>query len=383
MAVSNTPNHQLLNAWQRWNEVAPFLFNQITGAGLYAPTSTPGEGVFVQPERELIVQGIVYAVALGTNYLRTFHRPTYVTERLLLNPYRGLYRSLLQTSWHHVQAIGQRGTTEIEADAAIVYSDSDGDGIDDLATITVPTTVTDVSEIQAFFRVTDGAPATADERWRIEPLTVKLSGGNAILTGHRSLFVQPSLWATPFRAPNFNAASKIYGDSSNPADFVTEVAIYRVYPDATNAVRFNRGSYCHGGEGCEFVTDAGCMRIDNSRLGLLSPRQQDWFCGGYYEWVDVDYLAGYPLDPLTGQPDAALERAFIRLTNAELPHFPHNLSDQSMCIWTNDAILFPPDQGLEGWRNNPFGALVGHIQAYRVMSLPQYQIGEGGAIRSR
>lgn len=368
-------NHRLLNAWQSFNEVSIWNFNQITGDGVDAPLSTPGQGIFVQPERDLILKGILQAYALGTNFIQTFHRPDYTSQRLILNPRERVQRQYLETKYHHVQAIGKRTATLIDDNVTVTYTDEDSDGVDDTATITVTTAITDVTEIQVFFRVADGAPGVADRRYEIEPLTVTVSGGTATIVGQRALFVKPSIWKVPYNAPNWNSASKNYGSTNAPQNFVTEVDVYRVYPDATQAVAYGVAKGCT----CGYDTEYGSAIILNSRLGSLELCPPSPCRCGYFAYVDIHYMAGIPLT-VENTPDPTLELAFIRLTNAMIPRTPPNLTDQSIFVWVNDASPYPEGEGLSSWGNNPFGARVGHIDAWRMMDNDDYTIGYGGKV---
>lgn len=374
MAVSHDYNHKLLNAWRRHMEIPIWHYNQIVGQGVYAPLSTPGEGIWVQPEREIVSRAILQAYAMGLNFIRTYHRPEYTHERIQLDPRQPLRRQLLQTRYHHVRAIGQRATTLISAGATITYTDSDGDGVNDTATITAVTTVTDPTEIQVFFRVADGAPEAADRRYEIEPLKVTISGGVATIQGHRALFVKPSIWTNPYNAPNWNASSKNYGSTANVNDFVTTVDVYRVYPDATNAVAYGVAAHCQ----CAYNTEYGTAIIRDARLGLIELCPPSLcLCGAYYAYVDLYYIAGMPLtDELT--PDPALERAFCRLANAEFPRVPPNMPSPGIYDWTSDYMPYAEGDGLPNFANNPFGARTGHIDAWRVMDSDEYRIGYGG-----
>lgn len=379
MAITpKTYNHRLLNAWASYNEVSIWNYNQIVGTGIDAPLSTPGQGIFVQPERDLILRGILQAYSMGTDYIGTFHRPDYTSQEFVLDPHTWVRRQSIQTRHHHVQAIGQRATTLIEASATVVYTDEDNDGIDETATITVPTTVTDVTEIQTFFRVADGAKAAADRRYEIEPLTVTLSGGNAIITGHRALFVKPSIWNVPYLAPNWNSSSKNYGSTTAPGNFVTEVDVYRVYPDATNAVAYSVARGCS----CGYKTEYGTANILNSRLGYLELCPPSPCRCGYFRSVTIHYQAGIPLT-VENTPDPTLELAFVRLTNAMIPRTPPNLTDNSIFVWVNDASPYPSGEALPAWENNPFGSRVGQIDAWRMMTNDDYRIGYGGAVGRR
>lgn len=341
MAISRYNTHRLLNMYPRVMGLNPWFFNQVSGAfGVDDIVATPRDFIFVQPEREMIVQGLLVADRLLTSELGFFYRPRFVHE----TAYWG-QRGPIKTKYRYVHALGRRATELLEADSAVTYSDTNGDSTHDLATITLTLTeaIDDPAQIQVFFRVTDGAPVAADERYEIEPLAVSVVGLNVTLTGHRSLFVKPSLWAKPYNDPFQSQASKNPGSTDSPDDFITAVDVYRVYPDDTY-----RG-----------------YNILDSKDGLIDTSWYYWrdLCrpDGTF---DLYYYAGYPLDPVTGLADPNLEMALARLANAKMPNPPSNFSDPRMNVWNHDwetAAAGTLPQNIIG---NPFGVKNGEVAAW-------------------
>lgn len=370
MAVSfNKYAYKLLNRWGEVMEAPIYLYNQIAGAGIYASLSSPGLGVYVQPNRERIAEACKNAVDRTLPLLRFYYQPMYVYERIFWNG-----RTPLITKYKHVQSIGQRATTLLEDDAVIVYSDSDSDLTLDLATITITVPAgTAPSEIKTYFRAADGAVGVANPLWEIEPTTVTVAGTTATITAHRALFVIPSVWRMPYREPNYNSSSINEGDTANAADFVTLVDVYREYPDPTQAavlVGYNSNAY---------VT----FDIVNSRLGLLEPSPicQAMVCD-YRGVVDLWYYAGYPLDGYTGQPDYTLMSAMIRLSNAMNPVQPCNFDDEVSRRWQEDRKMYEPlDVRNTDILNNPFGVMVGQVEAWNAMK--NYAVPSEGRRRGR
>lgn len=369
MAVSRQPVHTLLNAWQRYMHVNPWHFNQVSGKGTQAPLSRPGQLVYVAPDWDTLTTGILNALALAVPYLGTFHRPVYAFEDIRLDGWPGSYGAQLRTKYSHVQAIGKRGTALLEAAAAIVYSDVGGDGINNVATITasVPSG-TLASEIQVFFKQSDSlSTITADERWQIEPLTVSVTGTTATITGHRSLFANPALWRRPFNSPNYNRSSINHGDTTDAADFITEVDVYRIFPDETDAVTFLSTPTPNCGN-CQYHETVGRAYVYNGERGLVKVCSDCTACTGYPRYVRLHYLAGLPLDPMTGLPNPTAETAFIQLANAEMPWQISDFSEEMLRTWLHDWEITPQGELPPELVNNPFGVRRGQVAAFRKLS---------------
>ena len=369
MAVSRVRTHGLLNKWPVYMDVNQWHFNQVSGSGDDAPVSSPGEFVYVQPERERIVQGFTKALGLAVPRIEFWPRPEYCYESIPVH-YSTFHRlHKLATKYRYVDAIGRRGLTVIQAAASVAYDNPDDPtDVDNRATITValPAEVTDPHEVQVFFRAADSLGEAGAEVWRIEPLDVTITGATATITGHRSLFVLPALWRQPYRSPNYNDASKNVGDVNDPAAFVTTVDVYRVYPDTTDAISIRCGpAGCSpleldtvAGEGYVYDGEAGLIGIDRAECYSCGPR---WQC-----IVDVWYRAGYPLDPATGQMDAQLEQAFIQLANAKMP-LKLTSGDLGTEVWFRDSRVYGQAELLDEDRKNPFGIEYGSVDAWRTL----------------
>jgi hypothetical protein len=377
VAVSRIPNNRLLNAWQR-RMANPFHFNQLAGTNAYAPLTDPGEWVYVQPDRDYIAEALAQANAEISAYLGTYHRPTFVEEVVEVprnwRPDRNLF-----TQWNHVQAIGSRATTLIEAGATVTYNLAAG-----TATVTVATTVA-ASEVRVYFRVADGADSAANPLWEIEPLRAVASGGNVTLTGHAALFAEPSLWAAPYVGPNYNATSKNVGDSNDVTSYVVTVDVYREYADATDAVTFFTDPIWVGNASSSTYSEFdGVALIADGRQGALVVRPSSYGCNWrWFNRIRIRYLAGYPLDSVTGLPDNALETAYVRLGNCRIPQYAGNLSDARTQVWQEDTMVdtLAGTNGRALERETPFGYRRGEVAAWRTISRPPYYVPRGGVLR--
>lgn len=369
----NYETYGLLNAWQRMNQERIWRFNQDAGQG--APLNQCQ--VYIQDDREQIVESLLEAKAMVERYLGYFHRPTWHVDQI---PFGGGSPWQLQTlSMTHSKFIewGQRAATLIQAGVAVTYSDPDGDGVNELATVTVNTTV-DVNEIEIFFQVADGAPTAGDARYQIEPVMVTASGGVVTIKGHRALFTKPNtIWAVPFAPSDPNYLTRNYADTALTTGFVTAIDVYRVYNDSTIQAQilsdplFDPTSTDPG----VTVVNAVDARITNAALGIFQVRFPCWSdCHPPYpQYAKVYYRSGLPL--VFGQPNMTILRAIIRLANAGMYRKLCSFCPETATIWAEDREEAVASQRHVG---NPFGTLKGQVGAWlNVLAMAEAQ---GGAL---
>jgi hypothetical protein len=383
MAVSDLiPTYKLLNHWQRLMGENIWRYNGVQGTGVarnYPATS------YLQPARDEVALALNNAVSKIVDELEYYPRPVWITDEVIplrwSNPYQ---LQTLQTRYKHLIEFGSRGTTLIAAGQAVVYSDSDSDTVNDTATITVAAgALTDTTEIQIFFRTADGAPASADELWEIEPTTVTLTGGNFVITAHRALFVMPStIWAVPYTFDVGNLDTEHYADIANVADFVTSVDVYRVYNDTTNAVQLVSDDLLFNCD-CSSVTttySAAGSRITDKRLGVFEVRATSCGCSRPYEAVKVNYRAGLAL--VRNAIDPTLAEAIIRYANTHFGQQPCAMFTRTEEKWTYDRD--PEDRNLLTPEiiHNPFGIQRGAIFAWRTINNPRFRMGMGSKLTS-
>lgn len=356
MAISTVADtHGLLSAWAEHMEVSPWGFNQVTGNGIDALLTNKSAKFFVQPERDNVARALAQAIEQGVKVARFYPRPAWLSCQIPVDPRRYITRQRLTTEYGYIKAIGKRAVTLIEAGATVTYSDTNGDGVDDLATISVTTSITAADEIQVFFRAADSLASAADERWRIEPLRVTVSGGTATITGHRALFVKPSVWRVPYTPPAYSDASKNSASPQNAADFVTAVDIYRVYADPTSAVMLG-----------DTAIEA---EIVNSKLGFINIGTGDNDPSTTTErFVTVWYQAGYPLDTYTNDTDQRLKTAYARLANTLFAHKPTNGDVRTMTYDNDDAARAEGFLPTSVWNNDLHEVKTGAIEAWKTFN---------------
>lgn len=320
--------------------------------------------------------------------------PKYVDRRLYRTARRDAMGGWVPVTLNegYIQAMGVEELTLVQAGAAVVYSDADGDGVADTFTVTVPTTVTNPAEIAVYFvladRVDDDSGLSA--RWRIEPVHVVISGGNAVIKGKRWLAVIPKLYESKANYP-FDAAIT--------TPFITTCDVYRRHTNANGLVSTSdsqsaliwesRPCDCCG-SGIPSSTDpaaegwvAGRAGIRMKFEGVVVPAEAvyDATTGtwshpctcfgscGEPDRVLVRYLAGLDLDQY-GWVQKTMRTMVSRLAAAEMTA-RICACDVANKEWSNWAFDVARVTGPEQYQanldvlNNPLGTRRGHIFAWQ------------------
>lgn len=324
--------------------------------------------------------------------------PHYENIGVYRNPNVGVgYHWLrVKASWGYVQACGVESLVQINDTAAVAYSDPNGDGLNERFTITQPTVVTDPSQIAVYFSTADRvAEAFADNR--IEPITVKITGGNAIITGNSWLLVKPAL---------YEQYSPLPLDPGVAGNFVSTVAVWQrstytagtTLNDAQCVLRYETHPcpwFCIGPcAGCDPTlgsTDpattgyaVGRVGIHDPRLGTLIPASAvfdpttgTWStsclntCSYEPDSVQLNYLAGIPYD--NGMIPRKWATIIARFAAAELgrPIIACQDANREIYRWQFDlARSAGSNDEMYGLisradLDNPFGTRRGHIYAWR------------------
>jgi hypothetical protein len=191
-------------------------------------------------------------------------------------------RVSVQTEYTKVIQPGRRATTLIDTattgGGSLVYSDEDGDGFAETATVTLATTLTDVCELKVYFSDTSADPA-----WEIRPPRSKtITGGNVQFVFDSWLFIDPDVQAAYPTVAGFEAI-----DISSVNNYVSSVDVYREYTDSTAASAvfmwepqpqgLDTVSFCctlcsgSGCPACVLTTQDGCLHIRDAERGYVVP----------------------------------------------------------------------------------------------------------------
>lgn len=386
--------------WGSQMGIDPYELAQV-GTGFPAQTQPACASTFMQYSwqqnflsRDEVALSIQKAENLIANYLGYYPAPKYFYQEKHLYP-RPVERYLygagttkrwqwkpVALNWTKVQNLGLFKRTLINGAGAVIYSDPDGDGVTDLFTVTVPTTVTDPTQIAVYYTLADRLNADIDETWRIRPVNVAITGGNAVITGHQSLCVKPSLEVGYGAQPL---------DVTTAANFITSMEVYQVYTDTSSTVADPAEGVAHwepfpndcsigpcSAEEwpiCANGIDAtmGMVGVDYLIAGQNSPSQNR-----EPDLLFVNYLAGVPRQP-NGRMDAQMADIVAHLATSLLP------VDKCGCERSQYIVhwwrSFPGD-GTGETRpiapeeiDQPFGQTMGGLYAWRALQYLRSQQG--------
>lgn len=280
--------------------------------------------------------------------------------------------------------------------STLVYSDVFGTGFNDTFTITLPTTVTDPSQIAVYFAAADrwdGSPVSS--RWRVEPVQVSIAAGVVTIVGRRWLVVRPILYQAPVLnainptvAGNFVTSLEVYQRTTNGNGTTTATCQAKLIYESNDCGQFWGPCWCASGPPAS--SDPGTIGaviaragIRDARLGLITPAAATfdgtnwtsnwcaWGCG-YCEpdRVTLRYLAGYPLGG-DNQMAAVMQQMTAKLAAAELKRRVcacrevnerlHDLQIDLTLESTQSERFAHSPRDLD----NPFGPRAGHVAAWK------------------
>lgn len=310
---------------------------------------------------------------------------------------RGQRKSISTGVGKMIQA-GRRTTTLIDnasvAGGELVYSDEDGDGFSELATITVTTSVTEPCEIKVYHSGMSAAP-----EWEIRwPQDVTISGGTATIKLDSWLLIDPETHAAHPTDAGFTAIN-----ADLTASYVQEVDIYREYTDNTAvSARFfwepDDGyvyvgcSQCGstGCASCGYTTQDGCLLVRDVENGFVVPspatynsstgqwdtnsftvcrdpdRVLTWFQAGD---MDEAFLNGNSCDPLSDFFARII--AWIATARLERP-FCHCGNVTALAESWREDLAYQGDKSYLldfGLLDAPFGTRRGEMQAFKTLSM--------------
>lgn len=277
------------------------------------------------------------------------------------------YGRIVQSGRRAVSLIG----TATTGGGSLAYTDEDGDGLIETATITLATTLTDTCGIKVYQNGTDGDPD-----WEIREVRSKsISGGILTIVLDAWLLIDPELYEA---LPTTDTPDLV--DIGVTTYFVASVDVYREYADTSgnDAAEFHWEpdyiSCAESEDGCEEITQEGCLRIRDSNEGIVVPipNGNSWSVYREPDYVKLWYLAGdwdikRPSCPVLSSfwaqtiawlAASRVERVFCQCGNVESLHnwlmvdLAHNETGSSF-FNTTEMI------------GNPFGTRRGEIAAWR------------------
>lgn len=190
------------------------------------------------------------------------------------------YHLLLRARRFRVLYGGQEAWTLVQAAAAVVYTDQDGDGYAELATVQVNTTVVSPDEICLYYPVTGPVDGPHSPSWEIRPIRVSVNTTlqTATITFDRHQAVQATL---------IEALDAGGVDGMVDANFLATVDVYRHWNDPSKMaiVEWSPAVYnsascvgCGGAGciGCQIGAQTACITQINNHNGIVGIHSADW-----------------------------------------------------------------------------------------------------------
>jgi hypothetical protein len=317
-----------------------------------------------------------------------YHRPEFYN--IGGHNVRGQNKSVT-THYGKIIAPGQRALTELTP-AVLAFTDEDGDGFSETATVTVATTETDPCNIKVYFDGRNGAP-----EWEIRPARTKtIAGGTFTATFWAWQLIDPDLWEeiptiVDFEAINldlavYESAVDVYIEY-NDTTATSAVFYWEPQPSTTSTCGLCLGVGCVA---CTLTEQDGCMHIRDVERGVVAPGpgtydavdgQWDGVCYSvcrdpdqiklyYYSGnLDRGYLNGSTCEPLSDWWATAI--AALATARLERPMCACGNSTQKAGGWQQDMALSGGSRD-DGRRSvtfalldNPFGTRAGEVLAWQ------------------
>lgn len=278
---------------------------------------------------------------------------------------------------------GRRSKTLIDDAVAVAYTDLDGDGYSETATITVATTVTDPEEIAVYYPGLSG-----DDEWEVRPINVAIAAGTATITCRREQLVVKSLYERL-------DAGVINGLVNT--NFLETVDVYRRYhdPNVQAQLVWRGGACCFDGTcgSCSLTIQNACMTVKNRELGIVTLSPGEWdedeegfsyvypeVCNRRPDYVRLWYRSGYQdrsQPNYNTQMARHMQQAVAKLAISKLDRLICSCKGVSdvQSHWSTDLRKNVSVQG-KGTTykvtpyeldNNPFGTTVAALEVWRLV----------------
>lgn len=286
----------------------------------------------------------------------------------------------IETLRAHVISGGIKAKTLIQAGAAIIRSDNDGDLYAETCTVIIPITTTDTNEVHCYYPAKSG-----DDGWEIRPIKVAISGGFATIT-----FKSWQIGA----ATAFEYLDPQPLDADQVASYETTVDVYRVYNDPSLQLQFLWEndpvdlSCCNTCVACQLGTQSGCFHMRDPRMGFIVPAPGTWNAGTQSfdsaEWSACREPDQIRLWYRSGFLDNGMTRPYAELSNYwkfAVAVFAVSKFERAVCgcsnvnqfveKWRRDAAFSSMQEGgftvTAELAANRLGTSLGALYAYRTI----------------
>jgi hypothetical protein len=273
----------------------------------------------------------------------------------------------------HIISGGFRTKTLIEQAAPVIFSDQDGDGYNETATVISAVTITDTNEIHLYYTSKSGS-----DGWEIRPISVAISGGFAT--------IQFKSWQiTVAQAQEQPDAQPL--DADDGANYERVADVYRVWNDPSTQVQMMwEGGGCGVCTACQLSTQTACFHLRDARLGILVPTPATWDATSQ-EFTQTEFSMCREPDQVrlwyySGNRDWSLARPYVEMSpywQYAVAYFAASKLDRDVCgcsnfaefvyKWKRDALFSSAEAGgmvtTPEFASNRLGTTLGAIYAWR------------------
>ncbi len=263
-----------LERFSRIMSYSPLLFHQVMiDTNELQPASSCSDPVLQytwqpraggRPGRAEIAQAILQAEEAISDALRFAPLPIWYQDELAWISGTSWRDSIsLKTQHPHVLYGGQQAWAAVSLEEPVTYTDNDGDGYAETASITFDTTITDLDELRVFY------PGTLhDLSWEIRPLKISKTVNTVTAVFSRHLCVLPEL---------LEALDAAGVDGLTDTNFLESVDVYREHndPSVMGVIEWPAGP-CDAGGAVDVSAQTAAMLVTDAKTGMIGLRAADW-----------------------------------------------------------------------------------------------------------
>lgn len=361
------------------------LFPLVDGNNRYYQDKNYFQGERVS--RDEIEEEIAFAESEVEDFLETFITPKWVTSEQLdmkqhydSNINYNIYdvrgnRVRYNPKWGKFISGGKRKSAAVEEGVTVTYSDPDGDGWSELATITF-TEEDDLSlyEIKVYFAGYEGSP-----QYEIRPPMLKSRDGDTVTIEFETWkLIDPTIYN---RYPTRDGSRVI--DLTDADNLVDTVDVYRKYNDATE----DHASiyYVATRNSFDDSVQSGYLKLSDPQLNTVQvipadydTDDEEWGIkriSGTLRYIEFNYLSGFRYRPNHGanfwdelHPDLAKIIAYIATARLSRPLAgkPDTVAlsqmlQEDLAVGQTGQFRYATDDVL----TNPIGTRKGEVYAWR------------------
>lgn len=265
MAVAKTETGLPLDRFAEILGIHPLHFNQVNLAGVALPNCGR---VWLQYDWQgptaISRESVAIAIANAELRLETFLGfPVY--PKWYDNIQQPVTGNPIVLPKAHFMYGGVKTKTLIEEETSVEYEDVDGDSFyNEVATISIPTDVTDPSEIAVYY-----PGETGNDDWRIHNLNVTIADGEATIKGARHQFVIKN---------ELEALKPAQVEGTDDGKFLDSVDVYRVWTNPATQAILRSCNACggHGCKDCSFNEFPACLVADDHENSIVNANPASW-----------------------------------------------------------------------------------------------------------